>query len=71
MMEIAVTSAFEKLQGQLDFALPFQTSLDMDESITSNQYVANGLFPLDWTVPEPSLAPETPLHSGLACYMPW
>jgi len=37
MMEAAVISAFEKLQGQLDFALPFQTSLDMDESITVNQ----------------------------------
>jgi glutamate mutase epsilon subunit len=40
MMEAAVISAFEKLQGQLDFALPFQTPLDMDETITANQYVS-------------------------------
>jgi hypothetical protein len=43
-MDTAVISAFEKLQGQLDFALPFQTSLDMDESITSNQYVSKDIL---------------------------
>lgn len=39
MMQAALTTSFEKLQAQLDFTLPFQTSLDTDENITANQYV--------------------------------
>ncbi|KIM21048.1 hypothetical protein M408DRAFT_112008 [Serendipita vermifera MAFF 305830] len=36
-IQAAVATAFEKLQPQLDFALPFQTALDTEEGVTAIQ----------------------------------